>query len=235
MVVHVMPAGIRGLVVAGLLAALMSSTAGAFNASSALFTIDFYQRLRPQSSQHHLVWVGRVATGVMVLISLLWIPVIQGAKSLYDYLQGVQGYLAPPIFAVFFLGVAFKRLNAKGCLAALLVGFALGAFRLAVDTPVSLGLAGFAGGYAPGSFLWIVNNVYFQYYSLFIFVVSCVTMIVVSVLTAAPEAAKVTNLTFATVTAENRATSRASWNRWDVINSGVVLFLILLAYLYFRG
>src|SRR6266700_3331584 len=67
MVVKVMPAGIRGLVVAGLLAALMSSTAGAFNASSALFTIDFYQRLRPQSSQHHLVWVGRIATGVMVL------------------------------------------------------------------------------------------------------------------------------------------------------------------------
>src|SRR6266568_1630898 len=235
MVVKVMPAGIRGLVVAGLLAALMSSTAGAFNASSALFTIDFYQRLKPQSSQHHLVWVGRVATGVMVLISLLWIPVIQGSKGLYDYLQGVQGYLAPPIFAVFFLGVSFKRLNAKGCLAALLVGFLLGAFRLAVDTPVSLRMAGFTQGYPTGSFLWIVNNVYFQYYSLFIFVVSCLTMVVVSTLTAAPEAAKVTNLTFATVTAESREQSRASWNRWDVINSGVVLGLILLAYLYFTG
>src|SRR5881409_4148796 len=158
MVVKVMPAGIRGLVVAGLLAALMSSTAGAFNASSALFTIDFYQRLRPQSTQHHLVWVGRVATGVMVLISLLWIPVIQGSKGLYDYLQGVQGYLAPPIFAVFFLGVSFKRLNAKGCLAALIVGFLLGAFRLSVDTPVSLGMAGFVQGYTTGSFLWIINN-----------------------------------------------------------------------------
>ena len=235
MVVKVMPAGIRGLVVAGLLAALMSSTAGAFNASSALFTIDFYQRLKPQSSQHHLVWVGRVATGVMVLISLLWIPVIQGSKGLYDYLQGVQGYLAPPIFAVFFLGVSFKRLNAKGCLAALIVGFLLGAFRLSVDTPVSLGMAGFAQGYPTGSFLWIVNNTYFQYYSLFIFVVSCLTMIVVSYLTTAPEAAQVTNLTFDTVTPENREKSRASWNRWDVINSGIVLGLILLAYLYFTG
>src|SRR5216110_2293936 len=235
MVVKVMPAGIRGLVVAGLLAALMSSLAGAFNASSALFTIDFYQRLKPQSSQHHLVWVGRVATGVMVLISLLWIPVIQGSKGLYDYLQGVQGYLAPPIFAVFFLGVTFKRLNAKGCLAALIVGFLLGAFRLAVDTPVSLGMTGFAQGYPTGSFLWIVNNIYFQYYSLFIFVVSCLTMIVVSSATAAPEAAQVTNLTFGTVTAESREQSRASWNRWDVINSGIVLGLILLAYLYFTG
>jgi solute:Na+ symporter, SSS family len=235
MVTQVLPAGVRGMVVAGLLAALMSSLAGTFNASSTLFTIDFYQRLKPQSSQHQLVWIGRWATVTMVLISLLWIPVIQGSKGLYDYLQGVQGYLAPPIFAVFFLGVAFKRLNAKGCLAALIVGFLLGAFRLAVDTPVSLGLAGLAQGYSVGSLFWIVNNIYFQYYSLFIFVVSCIVMVAVSHLTPAPPAQQVENLTFATVTAERRQQSRASWNRWDVINSGVVLFLILLAYLYFTG
>ena len=89
------------------------------------------------------MWIGRVATAVMVLIGLVWIPVIQGAKGLYDYLQGVQGYLAPPIFVVFFLGVFIKRLNGKGCLAALIVGFLLGVFRLAVDTPVALQLAGF--------------------------------------------------------------------------------------------
>ncbi len=235
LVMHVLPAGVRGMVVAGLLAALMSSLAGAFNASSTLFTIDFYQRFRPLATQARLVWIGRCATVGMVLISLLWIPVIQGSKGLYDYLQGVQGYLAPPIFAVFFLGVTFKRLNAKGCLAALIAGFALGAFRLAVDTPVSLGLAGFAQGYETGSFLWIVNNVYFQYYSLFIFVVSCVVMVVVSHLTPAPALERLQNLTFTTVTSEGREASRASWNRWDVINSGVVLGLILLAYLYFTG
>src|SRR2546427_2894938 len=106
----------------------------------------------------------------MVVISLLWIPVIKGARGLYDYLQGVQGYLAPPIFTVFVFGIFNRRLNSKGCLAALIVGFVLGVFRLAVDTPVSLHLRGFADGYAPGSFLWIVNNLYFQYYSLFIFV-----------------------------------------------------------------
>jgi SSS family solute:Na+ symporter len=235
LVANVLPVGIRGVVVAGLLAALMSSLAGAFNASSTLFTIDFYQRLRPASSQHHLVWVGRVATMVMVAISLLWIPVIQGARGLYDYLQGVQGYLAPPIFAVFFLGVFMKRLNARGCLAALIVGFALGAFRLAVDTPVSLGLAGYAQGYATGSFLWIVNNIYFQYYSVFIFVVSAAVMIGVSYLTPAPDASRLSGLTWATVTADHRRASRESWNRWDVINSCIVLGLILLAYLYFRG
>ncbi|MDZ7268956.1 MAG: sodium:solute symporter [candidate division KSB1 bacterium] len=138
LVAHVLPIGVRGLMVAGLLAALMSSLAGVFNASSTLFTMDFYARLRPQATQHQLVWMGRVATAVMVLIGFLGIPVIQGGKGLYDYLQGVQAYLAPPIFVVFFLGVFNKRLNAKGCPAALLTGFALGFFRLAVDTPVKL-------------------------------------------------------------------------------------------------
>ena len=235
MVVNVVPVGIRGLVVAGLLAALMSSLAGAFNASSTLFTIDFYSRFRPQATQHRLVWIGRVATIIMVVLSLFWIPVIQGSSGLYYYLQGVQGYLAPPIFAVFFLGVFMKRMNAKGCLAALIVGFALGVFRLAVDTPVSLGIGSMAQGYTPGSFLWVVNNVYFQYYSLFIFVVCVVVMIAVSYLTPAPNEAQISGLTYGTVTAEHRMESRASWNRWDVINSGIILFLILLAYLYFRG
>ncbi len=235
MVTNVLPVGIRGMVVAGLLAALMSSLAGVFNACSTLFTIDFYRRFKPQSTEHQLVWVGRIATTTMVGLSLLWIPVIQGSKGLYDYLQGVQGYLAPPIFAVFFLGVFMKRLNAKGCLAALIVGFVLGAFRLAVDTPVSLGLASFAQGYSEGSFLWIINNIYFQYYSLLIFLVSAAVLVGVSYLTPAPPEHQLEGLTYGTVTADNRRQSRESWNRWDVINSGVVLFLILLAYLYFRG
>src|SRR5213083_2608244 len=186
MVKTILPAGVRGLVVAGLLAALMSSLAGAFNACSTLFTMDIYQKLRPGVTQHQLVWTGRVATAVMVLIGLLWIPVIQGGRGLYYYLQGVQAYLAPPIFTVFFFGVFMKRLNAKGALAALVVGFLLGVFRLIVDTPVSLQLGSLTHGYPPGSLLWIVNNIYFQYYSLFIFVVSAATILVVSYVTPAP-------------------------------------------------
>ena len=151
MVANILPVGIRGIVVAGLLAALMSSLAGVFNACSTLFTMDFYSKFNQNASQQKLVWIGRVATGVMVFVGLLWIPVIQGGKGLYDYLQGVQAYLAPPIFVVFFLGVFNKRLNAKGCLSAMLVGFALGLFRLAVDTPVKL-IDNFQ--YSTGSFLW---------------------------------------------------------------------------------
>src|SRR6266550_704234 len=235
MVRNLLPEGLRGIVVAGLLAALMSSMAGAFNASSTLFTMDLYTKFRPNASQHQLVWVGRAATVAMVVISLLWIPVIQGARGLYDYLQGVQGYLAPPIFTVFVFGIFNRRLNTKGCLAALLVGFVLGVFRLAVDTPVSLRLAGFADGYAPGSFLWIVNNLYFQYYSLFIFIVSVVVMVVVSYATAPPRPEQFVGLTYGTVTVEDRASSRASWSARELIASAVVLLLILAAYLYFRG
>jgi len=235
MVKDLLPAGLRGIVVAGLLAALMSSMAGAFNASSTLFTMDLYTKFRPNASQHQLVWVGRAATVAMVVISLLWIPVIQGARGLYDYLQGVQGYLAPPIFTVFVFGIFNRRLNSKGCLAALLVGFVLGVFRLAVDTPVSLHLPGFADGYTSGSFLWIINNLYFQYYSLFIFIVSVIVMVVVSYATAPPRPEQLVGLTYGTVTVEDRASSRASWSAREVVASAVVLVLILTAYLYFRG
>ena len=232
MVAEVLPIGVRGIVVAGLLAALMSSLAGAFNASAALFTIDFYSKLRPAASQKHVVWVGRVATVVMVLIGLAWIPVIKGGKGLYDYLQGIQAYLAPPIFVVFFLGVFNKRLNAKGCLWALIVGFALGLFRLAVDTPIKL-MEDFS--YPEGSFFWIINNMYFQYYSLFIFLVCIAVMIIVSYMTNEPAYDKINGLTYGTLTDEDRKQSRASWNKWDVIASCGVLVAILIAYLYFRG
>lgn len=232
MVAHILPVGVRGLVVAGLLAALMSSLAGAFNACSTLFTMDFYSRLRPHVTQERLVWIGRIATAVMVLIGLLWIPVIRGGRGLYDYLQGMQSYLAPPIFVVFFLGVFNKRLNARGAMAALIVGFILGIFRLAVDTPVKL-IQGFT--YTKGSFLWIVNSIFFQYYSILILVVCIIVMVAVSYTSAAPDYARISGLTYGTTTDEHRRQSRSSWGWGDVALSALVLCLILAAYLYFVG
>jgi SSS family solute:Na+ symporter len=168
----------------------------------------------------------------MVLIGLAWLPVIHGARGLYDYLQTVQGYLAPPIFVVFFFGVFNKRLNGKGCLAALIIGFVLGMFRLAVDTPIKME---WITGYPEGSFLWIVNNTYFQYYGLFIFLVSVVAMLVVSYLTEAPDEERIRGLTYGTVTAEDRERSRRTWSWGDVVASLGVLVVILAAYLYFTG
>jgi len=231
LVATILPIGIRGIVVAGLLAALMSSLAGVFNASSTLFTMDFYARLKPQTSQRHLVWVGRIATSVMVLIGLLWIPVISGGRGLYDYLQTVQGYLAPPIFVVFFFGVFNKRLNHKGCLAALITGVVLGLGRLAIDTPVSL-IENFT--YKQGSFLWVVNNIFFQYYSLLIFIICAVVMVVVSRMTGGSKK-DLSGLTYGTLSDEHRKESRSSWDARDVIASVTVLLLILAAYLYFTG
>jgi SSS family solute:Na+ symporter len=240
MVKYLLPVGLRGIVVAGLLSALMGSLAGVFNACSTLFTVDLYEKWKPGATQHQLVRTGRIATVVMVLIALAWIPVIQGARGLYEYLQAVQGYLAPPIFVVFFFGVFFKRLNAKGCLAAMIVGFLMGIFRMAVDTPVTLGMfgkttAGVAIEYPEHSFLWIVNHIYFQYFSVLIALVSAVVMVGVSCATSAPVYAKIQSLTFGTTTIEDGTRTRASWDWRDVAASAVVLACILGAYLYFRG
>jgi solute:Na+ symporter, SSS family len=234
MVQYLLPAGIRGIVVAGLLSALMGSLAGVFNACSTLFTVDLYQKWNKNASQHQLVRMGRIATTVMVLIALAWIPVIKNAKGLYTYLQSVQSYLAPPIFVVFFLGVFFKRMTGAGALWAMIVGFALGIFRMIVDTPVTLGVGGF-NGYPEGSFLWIVNNTYFQYFSVLITIVSALVMIAVSYMTPAPDDLKIQSLTFGTATDADRRKTRAGWSWREVAASGVVLVCILGGYLYFRG
>jgi SSS family solute:Na+ symporter len=202
LVQNVLPVGFRGIVVAGLLAALMSSLAGVLNATATLFTMDFYSRLHKGVSQHRLVWIGRVATTIMVMIGLAWIPVIQGARGLYDYLQGIQAYLAPPIFVVFFFGVFFKRLNGPGCLATL---------------------------------PWILNNMFFQYYSILILLVCIGVFYAVSYSTKAPDYARISGLTYGTVTSDQRSESRSSWGVPDVFWSGFVIVCILAAYLFFRG
>ncbi len=232
LVQYLLPTGLRGIVVAGLLSALMGSLAGVFNACSTLFTVDIYEKLRPKASQSEIVRMGRIATMVMVVIAMAWIPVVKGATGLYNYLQAIQGYLAPPIFVVFFFGVFWKRLNAKGCLWAMIVGFGLGLFRMLVDTPITLGAT---SGYAEGSFLWIVNNINFQYFSILITIVSAIVMIVVSYLTKAPDYELIKNLTFSTTSDEERKESRKSWDWKDVTASIFVLIVIITGYLYFTG
>jgi len=232
MVQYLLPTGLRGIVVAGLLSALMGSLAGVFNACSTLFTIDIYEKLRPKATQAEMVRMGRIATVVMVLIALAWIPVVQGATGLYNYLQAVQGYLAPPIFVVFFFGVFWKRLNAQGCLWAMIVGFAVGLFRMLVDTPITLGVI---QAYEQDSFLWIVSNINFQYFSILITIISAIVMIAVSYMTKEPDYATIKNLTFGTRTNEYLADSHASWDWRDIATSIFVIVVIIGGYLYFTG
>ena len=232
LVQHLLPPGLRGIVVAGLLSALMGSLAGVFNACSTLFTVDLYQKVRPQASQHELVRMGRIATTVMVIIAMAWIPVVKGAHGLYGYLQSVQGYLAPPIFVVFFFGVFWKRLNAKGCFWAMVIGFVIGLFRMLVDTPVTL----FKDYHYPeGSFLWIINNINFQYFSILITLISAIVMVLVSYMSEVPDYEKIKGLTFATATQEDRVKTRASWSWREVAASFVVMAFIIGAYIYFTG
>jgi SSS family solute:Na+ symporter len=117
----------------------------------------------------------------------------------------------------------------------MLVGFAVGIFRMMVDTPVTLGLHGFENGYPVGSFFWIVNKMYFQYYSVLIAIVSAIVMFGVSYATEAPDYSKLNHVTFATVTPEEKTRTRASWGWKEVAGSALVLACILGAYLYFRG
>ncbi len=235
MVEHLLPPGLRGIVVAGLLSALMGSLAGVFNACSTLFTVDIYEKLRPKASQSEIVRMGRIATGIMILIAMAWIPVVKGATGLYNYLQSIQGYLAPPIFVVFFFGVFWKRLNAKGCLWAMITGFVVGVFRMLVDTPVTMKLTGYENGYTAGSFLWMVNNINFQYFSILITIVSAAVMVMVSYATKEPDYGRIASLTFGTSTTDDKKQTRASWGAREFLGSAFVLAAILGAYLYFRG
>ncbi len=232
LVANVLPVGVRGMVVAGLLAALMSSLAGAFNAAAA-----FTNGLLPTPAAEGdpgsgWVWIGPRRDRRHGPHRAPLDPGHPRRPRPLRLPPGRPVLPGPAHFRRLLLRRLHEWLNAKGCLAALGTGFGLGLFRLAVDTPVKL-ISGFS--YAKGSFLWIVNHIFFQYYSLIIFLVSVAVMIVVSYLTEPPSYEKISGLTYGTVTAEHRKESRASWQARHVIASLIVLALIITAYLYFTG
>lgn len=225
---ELLPAGLRGLVVGGLLAALMSSLSTVFNSCSTLFTVDIYKKLHPKVSELTLVRVGRIATAVMVVLGILWIPFMKYISGgLYVYLQSVQAYIAPPIFAVFFLGVFFKRINAAGSLAGLVGGFILGMARLAAEL--------FKGHLENWPVLYWFATLNFLHCCVLLFVLCVVIIVVVSLLTPKPSDQKLNGLTYATVTTTDREKSRASWNYVDVIHTAIVLAIIVAVYIYFTG
>jgi len=229
LVTALLPAGLRGLVVAGLLAALMSSLSSLFNSSASLFTVDIYARLRPGMPERHLVRVGRVATTAVVGLGLIWIPLMSAISELglYHYLQSVQGYLAPPITTVFLLGLFWRRMNARGALWGMGCGFALGLAKLAIQSQ-------FGAGKLPSpGWLAAVGDFNFLYFSSLLFAASVTISVVAALCGPAPPAAKLRGLTYATVTADERAAIRTSWDRWDVALTGLVLSLVVALYVYF--
>lgn len=229
MVRELLPTGIRGLIVACLLAALMSSLASLFNSSASLFTVDVYEKLRPGQSQSHLLMVGRIATTVVVGLGIIWIPVMQRIASggLYQYLQSVQGYLAPPITAVFLLGLFWKRVNAAGATWALGGGFVLGMGKLTIQTFFG------KGKIENPAILASIGDFNFLYATGALLVASTIIMIVASLLTPAQSDKELHGLTYSSIHAEAADEIHQSWDLGNKIMAGLIIALVLGMYTYF--
>ena len=212
LVAKILPAGVKGLVVCGILAALMSSLASLFNSSAMLFTIDFWKRLRPETPEKQLVRIGQIATVVIVVLGILWIPIMRSVGDvLYNYLQDVQSVLAPGIASAFLLGICWKRASAKGGMWGLLSG-------------IIIGLTWFKAVFY--DFNWL-------YFCGVMLIVCCLIVIVVSLCTEAPDEKKIQGLVFGTSTPEQIAATRASWGMWDIIHTVIILGITVAFYAYF--
>lgn len=227
LVKELLPIGFKGLVVGGILAALMSSLASLFNSSATLFTVDFYEKFRPQATERELVRVGRIATVVVVVLGILWIPVMKGlGKFLYAYLQDVQSMLAPGIAAVFLLGILSKRVTPKAGLWGLLIGFVLGMTRLGFNI---LGKGVQGDGFFYSIFVGMNN----YNYEVILFFVVIVLMIIISYFTPRADPAAIKGLYVGSVSAEQKALIKASYNNWDLFFSGLIIVVIISFYVYF--
>ena len=238
LILNLLPPGLIGLVLAALLAAVMGAMASVFNSASTLVTLDFYKKIRPDASEARLVNMGRIATGVMVLLGLLWVPFIHLISSqLYIYLQSVQAYISPPIASCFVLGILWTRLNAQGAITSLLTGFFLGALRFILELRAK-------GGSPPGAALsWLVD-MNFLHYAIFMFVVCSVTLIAVSLMTPAPDRKKLAGLTFATVdekmdlvampSARKPAAETPAERRMNLVFTFALIATVIMLWVHFR-
>jgi SSS family solute:Na+ symporter len=223
---ELLPSGFKGLVVGGLFAALMSSLSSLFNSSSILFTLDFYKKLKPASSEKHLVKIGQLSTAVIVVLGILWIPTMKLiADVLYEYLQKVQTLIAPAIAAVFVLGIFSKRINGKGAFAGLVSGFVIGMARLGLDITKANLLEGS---------IWLkfveINWLHFSIY-LFLFCIFIITL--VSLMTEKPSKEKIAGLTYASLSKEDKKESRNSWDMTDIILSLILVALTIAIFFTF--
>tara|TARA_B100001115_G_scaffold153346_1_gene123796 strand:+ start:1644 stop:3305 length:1662 start_codon:yes stop_codon:yes gene_type:complete len=226
MVATLLPEGLRGLVVAGIIAALMSSLSSLFNSTATLFTLDIYKKIKPKVSEQKLVLIGRMATLVVVVFGLLWIPIMPmiSKGGLYQYLQSVQGYLAPPITAVFLLGLFNSRINNKGATWGLSLGFFAGMLKLLIQA--------FFGKekIANPELLAYIGDINFLYFSGILFLFCAILICLVSYQTELPDENQIDGLTYRTI---DKEAIRESWDQKDIYATGFILALVLAIYLYF--
>ncbi len=228
MITSFLPMGIRGLAIAGLLAALMSSLSSAFNSSSTLLTIDFYKHYRPEASDKSLVRFGQLATVVLVILSLGWIPFMRALMGggIFHYLQSIQAYISPPIAAVFLLGLYYRWINAKGAIIALWTGFALGLFRLVTEFLSKEGII----VVDQDSLLGMLLGINFLHFALILFIFSSIVLILVSKTGKQQDDAQLDQVTF-------RKARKKEPVRWstDIVLTFILIFLVLVLWTVFSS
>ena len=228
MVKSILPAGIKGFVTIGFICALVTSLAAFFNSCATLFTEDFYKPMKKGLSEAHYVLVGRIATVVVVVLGLLWLPVMMGMGNLYSYLQGIQSLLAPSMVAVFTLGILSKKITPKAGEWGLIGGFIIGMLRLVTNVITDTGSAQMDGAFWNATtWFWQTNWLIFECW-LLVFIV--LLMVCVSFFTPAPTAEQKDAITF---TADYRKQIAQSWDVWDIVGTLGVLFLCGCFYWYF--
>jgi SSS family solute:Na+ symporter len=228
LVTRLLPVGVKGIVVASLLAALMSSLASCFNSTSTLLTLDVYKKYHPEASEQKLITVGRIITGVMVLFGLIWIPLIRVMSSqLYIYLQSVQAYISPPIAAAFLFGVFWKRVNGTGAITSMITGLVLGGARLVGElihksSPISV------------SVITTLIEMNFLHFAILLFVICSFVLIVVSLMTAKPDETKIKGLTFATTQRSLELDETTSSKRVNILFSVLLIAVVVVLWIIFR-
>ncbi|XP_014442853.1 sodium/glucose cotransporter 4 [Tupaia chinensis] len=193
LVMALMPVGLRGLMIAVVMAALMSSLTSIFNSSSTLFTIDVWQRFRKNATEQELMVVGRVFVVLLVVISILWIPIIQSANSgqLFDYIQSVTSYLAPPITALFLLAIFCRRVTEPGAFWGLMFGLVVGLLRMILEFSYPVPACGEVDG-RPA----VLRDFHYLYFALLLCVLTAIVIVTVSLCTSPVPEEKLARLTW---------------------------------------
>ena len=229
-----LPVGLKGLVAGGLMAALMSSLASVFNSCSTIFTIDIYKKLRPLESEKKLLNIGKIATTVIVILGIIWIPIMEkiGGGVMYQYLQNVQSYIAPPVTAVFLLGIIWKRVNAEAAITTLLAGLILLILRLGSEIYYQPMIA---SGQFIDNFMFAFAIVNFSHMAILMFIFSVLLCITVSILTSPPDYSKISGLSYGTLTANHRKENSESYDTVDVILSIILIIIVVAILSYFTA
>jgi SSS family solute:Na+ symporter len=229
-----LPVGLKGLVAGGLMAALMSSLASVFNSCSTIFTIDIYKKLKPNKSEKSLLTTGKIATGFIVVLGIIWIPIMEkiGGGVMYQYLQNVQSYIAPPVTTVFLLGIIWKRVNSKAAITTLMSGLGLLILRLGSEIYYQPQIA---SGSSVDGFVFAFATVNFSHMAIFMFLFSVVLCISVSLLTSPPDYKTITGLSFGTLTDKQKQENTNSYDTIDVVLSVLLVLIVIGVLSYFTG